>query len=181
VTESRGDRIAVKLSTARWVVTFAKWTCWLLVILALARIAYVAVGDSAAVRLVVALAISVVSVAFATRSGVKVYREAFWLNGTVLVQRGVWRDRRYNLATSAVTVNHARSPWSQRGEILTVTGNGSPVTLRLRADRLMPREQLHALANAIIYNRPHDEQAYSLPPQLRRLADNPFKLDQHAP
>lgn len=110
------------------------------------------------------------------------YQQAYWLEGTVLIQRRPFGSRRCDLSRAHVIAESVspNSPYNAAPlpRLTAVEPGGRPIRLWLRAperrNALLPAGELLALAAAITYRRPHDEQARFIAEGLRRLADNPF-------
>ncbi|MFA1540983.1 hypothetical protein [Actinomadura monticuli] len=86
------------------------------------------------------------------------YRNAYWLDGRVLVRRSVLGRRRYDLAAAQVTAENVQPVWTNwRGgalpRLVVQVPGGAPAKLWLRdparGGALLPPDQLAALARAI--------------------------------
>ncbi|SNS54112.1 hypothetical protein SAMN05443665_1005259 [Actinomadura meyerae] len=86
------------------------------------------------------------------------YRTAYWLDGRVLVRRGIRGRRRYDLTAAHVSADTAQPVWTNwRGGVLprlvVQVGGHAPARMWLRdparGGALLPPAQLAALAQAI--------------------------------
>jgi len=127
-----------------------------------------------------------VACAFIVVTGLKIFRMAFWLEGTVLMQRRVRRMRRCDLSTVPVTgetvaasVGGTTTPLPR---IVIAAPDGEPIKLWLRnpGQRLapLPPDQLTALAAAIEHGRADDPEVRRVTDGLRRMADDPSSVDE---
>ncbi|QKG25069.1 hypothetical protein [Actinomadura verrucosospora] len=137
-------------------------------------------GGASLVGLVVAAAFCGVVVLL----GARLYQRAWWLEGTVLVQRRVGRNRRCDLSTAWVSVESVSpSPLALTSALprLVAWHDGEePIRLWLRdPDRrraLLPALELAALAQAITYGREDDPRFHPIAGGLHALATDPFAV-----
>jgi hypothetical protein len=116
--------------------------------------------------------------------GVKLYRSAYWLDGTVLVQRRVRGWRRVDLSTAKVDAEAVAPSPAGVGQplpqLVAQQPGHEPIRLWLRdPDRRsapLPPGQLLALAAAITHGRGDDPQARRIADALRGMAHDPYDL-----
>lgn len=114
--------------------------------------------------------------------GALLFRRMFWLDGTMLIQRRLFGRRRCDLSIAQVRAEWVSpSPTGVTAELPRLVAGGPGrrrIKLWLRdPDRRrsqLPEEQLHALADAIICGREHDDRAYLVADALRHMATDPF-------
>jgi len=121
-----------------------------------------------------------------------ILRSGFWLDGTVLVQRGAILTRRVDLATAEVGTEGIMAPrvpgsdmWGHTASTAIRardprTGVTIKVPLPAPGQGRLPSDELTAIADAIMARRqptdPSYPQAEALAQELRRIAAAPFPM-----
>ncbi|MFB4297870.1 hypothetical protein [Actinomadura sp. NTSP31] len=129
----------------------------------------------------VALPLSLVVLAPAVVLSARIYRRAWWLDGTVLVQRKVRGELRCDLSTAQVAAEAAPAILLRGPELLPrlVAGQRGRQPLRLwlrdpdRRRALLPAAELLALAQAVSHGREDDPRIAPIAEGLRALAADP--------
>jgi|GEM_PF-1893801 len=120
--------------------------------------------------------------AFVVVFGITIYNRAFWLDGSVLVQRRVGRKRKCDLSGAEVWIEKiSPNPAGTTAELprLVARTPGGP-TLRLwlrdpdRRRAMLPPRELLALADAISAGGDRGSQVNSVITFLRRMATDPL-------
>lgn len=112
------------------------------------------------------------------------YQRAFWLRGTVLIQRRLVGVRSWDLSREDVVAGSAGLMTDSLGIQVPALfiGNDPTVTLRLWREgwgwggshRMTPPQELQALADAISFGRPEDSPSLEAARKLRSLSDSPY-------
>jgi len=129
---------------------------------------------------------------FATFGIVKVFRTAFWLEGTTVVLRGAFSTRRVNLATAevagdAIVVTESTGHYTWRSVISSAvrardarTGVTIRIPVRTEGRGRLPSDELAAIADAIMAGRLAESAGYTqaevLARALHEMADTPFPV-----
>ncbi|MFI0351776.1 hypothetical protein [Actinomadura sp. 9N407] len=173
----------IRLSTGPGVSAWI-WSAFnLLMAIALVAFAVYAVPMLMEARYVLAMALVVASsvfMIFILATLTASYRRYFWLDGSMLWRKGVFRDCGYDMACAAVALESKRmgllGPVAP--QLVLRSAGRRPVKLVLRNRdtglTLLPADQLHALADAIGSAGESGADVRGIVHRLRRLADDDF-------